>query len=119
MHMPASIISTLIAKNSLGDIMRRIKAPRKHPIVRKMKYTPVAKPASSSGRARRSMMILGAVVLVPTSMPTWHIMPRKHRNMNGRPSSLRHSTTPDALSGFSSSIGVAASRDMEMKLMTA
>ena len=35
--MPASIMQTLIAKKSLGDMARRIKAPRKQPSVRKMK----------------------------------------------------------------------------------
>lgn len=37
MTIPASIIATLIAKNSFGDMARRMKAPRKHPAVRKMK----------------------------------------------------------------------------------
>ena len=65
-----SIIATLNPKNSLGDTERRIKAPRKHPAVRKMKYILVAKPASSRGSPRRSIIIFGAVVLVPTSLPT-------------------------------------------------
>ena len=35
--MAASIITTLAAKKILGDIARRMKAPRKQPAVRKMK----------------------------------------------------------------------------------
>ena len=118
-NIPANIMTTLTPKKSRGDIRRRIKAPRKQPAVRKMKYTLVAKPASSSGNASRSMTIFGAVVLVPTSMPTWHIMPRKHRKMNERPSRRIHSPTPDALSGRSSSMGVAASMTTDRKLTMA
>ena len=79
----------------------------------------VAKPASSRGNESRSMRIFGAVVLVPTSIPTWHMMPRKQSRMKGLPSSLRHSTMPDALSGRSSWIGVADRMEIERKLITA
>ncbi len=65
------------------------------------------------------MRMLGAVVLVPTSMPTWHMMPMKQSRMKGRLSSLTQAPMPEALSGRSSSMGVAASRAMDRKLTTA
>lgn len=46
-------------------------------------------------------------------------MPMKQRRMNGRPSILRQLTMLDALNCFSSSMGVAASNEIERKLMTA
>ena len=70
MPIATSIMTTLSPKKSRGEMERSRNAPMKHPAVRNMKYTLVAKPASSSGKLSRSMMILGAVVLVPTSMPT-------------------------------------------------
>ena len=57
-------------KNNRADTLRSANAPVKQPTVRKMKYTLVANPASSSGNESRSIRILGAVVLVPTSIPT-------------------------------------------------
>ena len=39
-------------------------------------------------------------------MPTWHIMPRKDSRMTGRERSFTQSTTEEALSAGSSSIGV-------------
>ena len=45
----------------------------------------MAKAASLSVMPKRSIKILGAVVFVPTSMPTWHIMPKKVSNTNGLP----------------------------------
>lgn len=65
------------------------------------------------------MIIFGALVFVPTSIPTWHMMPMKQSRTNGRPSSFRQATIPDALSGFSSSIGVAAKREIDSKLTIA
>ena len=67
----------------------------------------------------RSMIILGATVLVPTSMPTWHMMPMKQSSTNGLPSSFRHCPMLVARSGRSSSIGVAARSEIERKLTTA
>ena len=67
----------------------------------------VAMPAFSSGSARRSMMIFGAQVFTPTSMPTWATMPRKSSNTEPSPSSLRQSIKLEVLSfGISSSIFV-------------
>ena len=117
--MAASIISTEIPKKVFDGMTRSRKAPRKHPAVRKMKYSPVAKPASSRGSDRRSIIIFGAAVLVPTSMPTWHMMPMKQSRMKGRPSSFMHSLIPDALSGRSSSIGVAPSTAIDSTLTAA
>ena len=93
-------------------------APEKHPSVRNIKYRLVAKPASSSVMPRRSIKILGAVVLVPTSIPTWHMIPRKQSKINGLPKSFRQLTKPEALSGFSSSIGVAPNQRTAITAIT-
>ena len=67
----ASIIQmALIRKKILDDTARKINAPEKHPNVRNIKYRLVAKPASVKVIPRRSIRILGAVVFVPTSIPT-------------------------------------------------
>jgi len=50
-------------------------------MVRNMKYKLVANEASASVISTRSINILGAVVLMPTSMPTWHTIPMKHISM--------------------------------------
>lgn len=55
--------------------------PDKHPIVRNMKYKLVAKEASASDISTRSINILGAVVFIPTSRPTWQTIPTKHISM--------------------------------------
>ena len=47
----------------------------------------VAKAASFSDMPTLSISSLGAVTLVPTSMPTWHMMPKNDRSMNLSPSS--------------------------------
>ena len=39
--------------------------------------------------SKRSMRIFGAVVLVPTSMPTWHMMPMKLNSTMGLPNRLK------------------------------
>jgi len=83
---------------------RRMNDPEKHPMVLKMKYTLVATAAASRVYPSLSMRSFGAVVFVPTSIPTWHMMPRKQRRMNGRPRSEKHSLKPEAASLFSSSI---------------
>ena len=43
------------------------------------------------------------VVLVPTSMPTWHMIPMKESSTIGLPSNLKHSPKPEALPSFFSS----------------
>ena len=87
-----------------------MKEPLRQPMVRKIKYRLVAKPASVRLMPTRSIKSLGAVVLVPTSMPTWHMMPRKLSSTMGLPSSLKHSTKPEALSATCSlSMGERAS----------
>ena len=54
-----------------GDsITKLMDEPVRQPTVRKMKYNEVAKAASLSDIPKRSMRIFGAVVFVPTSMPT-------------------------------------------------
>ena len=98
---------TLIKKNNLAGITRKMNAPEKHPKVRKIKYRLVANPASVSDMPTRSISILGAVVFVPTSIPTWHMIPRNDKRMKGLPNSFKQATKPEALSAFSSSIGVA------------
>ena len=75
-----------------------MKDPDRQPMVRKIKYRLVAKPASVRVIPTLSIRSFGAVVLVPTSIPTWHIMPRKLSSTMGFPSSLKHSTKPEALS---------------------
>ena len=61
----------------------------------------------------RSKRIFGATALVPTSMPTWHMMPMKERRMIGEPSILRQSTKPEALPSIgSSSIRVMPSHNV-------
>ena len=86
-----------MAKNDLAWNFCKMTDPSKHPAVRNMKYKLVANDASLSPHPRRSINILGAVVLVPTSMPTWHMMPKNDKNMNGLPSKLRHSPKVEAL----------------------
>ena len=56
-----------------------------------MKYRLVAKPASANVMPRRSIKIFGAVVFVPTSIPTWHMIPIKQSRIKGLPSKARHS----------------------------
>ena len=102
---------TLIRKNLRLLNLARINEPDRQPSVRKMKYRLVAKPASVRVMPTRSIRSLGAVVLVPTSMPTWHMMPRKLRRMTGLPSSLKHSTKFEAFpTTCSRSMGVTSSR---------
>jgi hypothetical protein len=65
-----SIANTLIVKNNRVDIRLSKYDPSKHHPVRNMKYKLVAKAASSIVIPRRSIKIFGAVVFVPTSIPT-------------------------------------------------
>ena len=53
----------------------------------------------SSGR------ILGAVVLVPTSMPTWHIIPRNDSSTTGTPSRRKQFTNCVPMDGSFSAAG--------------
>ena len=58
----------------------------------------------------RSMSSFGAVVLVPTSMPTWHMMARNDSSTMGLPSRRRQSMNDDVLPPLISSwMGVAHS----------
>ena len=50
------------------------------------------------------MRIFGAVVFVPTSMPTWHMMPKNDNSTTGLPNRRRQSPKPDALPLISSSL---------------
>ena len=79
-------------------------------MVRKIKYNDVAKAASLSVMPTRSISNLGAVVLVPTSIPTWHMMPRKDKRTMGLPKSLMQSMNEELLPPLISSLmGVAHS----------
>ncbi len=60
------------------------------------------------------MRIFGAVVFVPTSIPTWHNMPRNDSKMKGLPRSLTQPMKLDALSGASSSMRVMPKSRSEM-----
>ena len=51
----------------------------------------MAKPASANVMPRRSIKIFGAVVFVPTSIPTWHMIPIKQSRIKGLPSKASHS----------------------------
>ena len=65
------------------------------------------------------MRIFGAVVFVPTSIPTWHMIPRKLSRTMGFPRRLRHSVNELALPSMgSSSIGVEKSRRLARTPMT-
>ena len=58
----------------------------------------------------RSCSILGAWVFVPTSIPTWHMMPMNDNSTMGVPNSLMVSMKEEGLSFIgSSSMGVADS----------
>ena len=102
-HIDRAIMMTLMMKNVLILSTRRKNEPVKQPMVRKMKYSEVAKAASLRVMPKRSMRILGAVVLVPTSMPTWHMMPRNESSTMGSPRSLKHSTKVEGLPSIFSS----------------
>ena len=91
-----------LAKKTLDDTFCKMMAPVKQPMVRKMKYRLVANPASVNDMPKRSIRILGAVVLVPTSIPTWHMIPMNDNKINGLPNKDTHSIKPEALSGCSS-----------------
>ena len=84
-------------------MMRRKNEPVRQPMVRNMKYKEVAKAASLSVMPSFSIRILGAVVLVPTSIPTWHMMPRNDSSTIGVPSSLMHSMKVEGLPAMGSS----------------
>ena len=106
-----AIKHALMPKNILLDIRLRINDPEKQPNVRKIKYKLVANAASFKESPTRSINNFGAVVFVPTSMPTWHIIARKQISTNGLPSKAKHSPKVEALpSIFSSSIGVTPSQ---------
>ena len=84
--------------------------PLRQPNVRKMKYRLVANAASLRVMPSRSMRTLGAVVFVPTSIPTWHIMPMKENSTTGLVSNCRQSANDDERpAGSSSFMGVTAS----------
>ena len=72
-----------------------------------MKYKLVAKPASVRSIPKRSIKIFGAVVLVPTSIPTWQITPINDNNTNGLANKAMVSIKPETLLERSFSIGVA------------
>ena len=93
----ATIIIAEMKKNRRLDTKRKMNEPEKQPIVLKMKYTPVAFIAASVVKPTLSIKICGADVFVPTSIPTWHMIPRKQRSTNGCPNSLKQSTKEDAL----------------------
>ena len=105
--MLSAIIATLMMKNVRAFITRRKKEPVRHPSVRNMKYSDVAKAASLRLHPSRSMRIFGAVVLVPTSMPTWHMIPMNDSSTTGLPSSLTMSAKRDARPSVLSSSGMA------------
>ena len=69
-NIDRAIITTLMTKNSLLLITRRKNEPVRQPMVRKIKYKDVAKAASLSDIPKRSISSFGAVVFVPTSIPT-------------------------------------------------
>ena len=103
-------MQTLMIKKVRVGSTRRKNEPVRQPMVRKMKYRLVAKAASFSVMPSRSIRIFGAVVFVPTSIPTWHMMPRNDNRTMGVPSSLKHSTNVEALPSMrSSSMGVMPS----------
>ena len=90
----STISPTLSAKNLLSFHLDSMNEPERHPMVLKRKYTLVALPAVSSGRPVLSMIIFGAHVLTPTSIPTWATMPKKSRSTVPSPRSLRHWMKP-------------------------
>ena len=58
------------------------------------------------------MSSLGAVVLVPTSMPTWHMMPMNESRTMGLPSSTTQSFRLEALPAWLSSGILVAKSNM-------
>ena len=112
-HIDKAIMVTEMMKNTRLLITRRKNEPVRQPKVRKTKYSEVENMASLSVMPRRSINIFGAVVLVPTSMPTWHIMPRKLSSTIGLPSSLTQSINELGLPLMgSSTIGVEKSNSV-------
>ena len=115
----ATINTTLTTKNFLGDQCARISEPVRQPIVRKIKYRLVANDAACISIPNRSIRIFGAVVFVPTSIPTWHMIPMNISKMNGLPNKAIHSAKVDGFpSGASSLICVAPSRKIAITATT-
>ena len=107
-------------KNLDAEILERMNVPARHPKVLTRKYRLVAYPAWSRVMAALSCKIFGAVMLMPTSIPTFITIPMKSIRILPIPSMRKQSENEDALSPVSCSfISVTASQARTAMSITA
>ena len=101
-NIPKIAIRILIRKNLTGEYFANKAVPTKAPTVRQAKYTLEPNPAASTAMPQRSISNFGAIVFIPTSVPTTNTIPKKRSKIVLSFNNPNVAPNDEAESGFSS-----------------